>query len=86
MTNNTFFYWAQLKHAISQRWKQKVFDHSDNNENDLCQNHHVIKGATILPLGKLSSKEIYLILISNIVNKPTSNIYFEKLFENTTPD
>ena len=36
--------------------------------------------------GKLSSEEIYLILISNTVNKPTSNIYFEKLFENTTLD
>ena len=63
-----------------------IFDYNDNNENDLCQNHHVIKGARILPLDKLSSKEIYSILISNIVNKPTSNIYFEKLFENTTLD
>ena len=27
--------------------------------------------------------KIYSILISNIVNKPTSSIYFEKLFENT---
>ena len=35
---------------------------------------------------KLSSEEIYLIIISNTVNKPTSNIYFEKLFENTTLD
>ena len=30
--------------------------------------------------------EIYSIFISNIVNKPTSNIYFEKVFENTTLD
>ena len=62
------------------------FDYSDINENDFCQNNHVIKGARILPLDKLFSKEIYSILISNIVNKPTSNIYFEKLFENTTLD
>ena len=60
------------------------FDHNDINENDLCQNHHVIKGARILPLDKLSSKEIYSILISDILNKPTSNIYFEKLLENIT--
>ena len=63
-----------------------IFDCNDINENDLCQNHHVIKEARFLPLDKLSSKEIYSILISNIVNKPTSNIYFEKLFENTTLD
>ena len=81
-----FFQWAQLKHAIPPRWKQISFDYSDINENDLRQNHHVIKGARILPLDKLSSKEIYSILISNIVNKTTPNIYFEKLFENTTLD
>ena len=66
--------------------KKKYFDYSNINENNLCQNHHVIKGVRTLPLDKLSSKEIYSILISNIVNKPTSNIYFEKLFENTTLD
>ena len=66
--------------------KKNFFDYSNINENNLCQNHHVIKGVRTLPLDKLSSKEIYSILISNIVNKPTSNIYFEKLFENTTLD
>ena len=86
LKNNMFFQWAQLKHAIPPGWKKIIFDYNDINENDLCQNHHVIKGARILPLDKLSSKEIYSILISNIVNKPTSNIYFEKLFENTTLD
>ena len=58
----------------------------DINENNLCQNHHVIKRARILPLDKLSSKETHSILISNILNKSTSNIYFEKLFENATLD
>ena len=35
---------------------------------------------------KLSSEEICLILLLNKVNKPTSNIYFEKLFENINFD
>ena len=81
-----FFQWAQLKHAIPPRWKNIIFDYNDINENDLCQNHHVVKRARILPLDKLSSKEIYSILISNNIRKPISNIYFEKLFENTTLD
>ena len=81
-----FFQWAKLKHAVPLRWEKIIFDYKDINENDLCQNHHVIKAARILPLVKLSPKEIYSILISNILNKPTSNIYFEKLFENTTLD
>ena len=75
-----------MKHAIPPKWKQITFDYSDINENHLCQNHHVIKGTRSLPIDKLSSKEIYSILISNTVNKPTSNIYFEKLFENTSLD
>ena len=53
-----FFQWAQLKHPIPPRWKQIIFYYSDINDNDLCQNHHVIKGARILPPDKLSSKEI----------------------------
>ena len=52
----------------------------------MWQNHHVFTGARILTLVKLSSKEIYSILIRDVVNKPTSRIYFEKLFENTTLD
>ena len=55
-------------------------------DENLCQNHHVIKGTRILSTDKLSSEEIYSILISNIVNKPTSNIYVEKLSERTTLD
>ena len=86
MTNNRFFQQAQLKNAIPPRWKQIIFDYSDINQEDLCKNHHVIKVARILPLDKLSSKEIYSTLISNIANKRTSNIHFEKLFENTTLD
>ena len=80
------FQWAQFKHAIYPRWKKITFDYSNISKNNLCQNHHFITGTRILPLDKLSSKEIYSILIQNIVNKPTSNIYFEKLFENTTLD
>ena len=81
-----FFQWAQLKHAAPPSWKKITFDYRDINESDLCQNRHVIKGTRILPLDKLSSKEIYSILISSNVSKPTSNIYFEKLFEYTTLD
>ena len=75
-----------MKNTIPPRWKKITFDYSDINENDLCQNHHVIKGARTLPHDKLSSKEVYSILILNNVNKPPSKIYFEKLFENTTFD
>ena len=83
----TCFSVGSIETCNSYEMEKKIFfDYSDTNENDLCQNRRVIKGAWILPLDKLSSEEIYSILISNIVNKPTSNIFFEKLFGNTTLD
>ena len=60
----------------------QICNFSDIDEKNLYQNHYVIKEAEILSTKNLSSKKIYSILISNIVNKPTPNIYFEKLFEN----
>ena len=71
---------------IPARWKTLISNYSDTDEENVCQNHHVIKGARIFSADELSSKEINSILISNIVNKPTSNTYLEKLFENTTID
>ena len=62
----------------------QICNFSDIDEKNLYQNHYVIKGAGILSTKNLSSKKIYSILISSIVNKPTPNIYFEKLFENHT--
>ena len=65
LTNNIFS-WAQLKHATPARWKELIIKYSDVKENNVYQNHHVIKQTNILPLKKLSSKKIYtLFLISN---------------------
>ena len=55
-----------------------ISNYSDTGEKNLSENHHVIKEARPLSTDKLSCKEIYSILISNIIKKPTSNIYFEK--------
>ena len=46
---------------------------------NLYQNNHVIKVAKITQTDNLSSNKTYSILISNIVNKPTSNILFRKI-------
>ena len=48
----------------------------------LIHDHHLIKRARILTLEKLSSKELYSILITKLTNKPSSNVYFEKIFPN----
>ena len=74
-----FFQWDQQNHRILTRWKTLISNYSDIDKKNLYQNHHVIKGIRILSTDKLSSTEIYLILISSIAHKPTANIYFEKL-------
>ena len=63
--------------------KTLISNDSDIDKKNLYQKHHVIRN---LSTDKLSSKEIYSILISNIINKTTWNINFEKLFENTILD
>ena len=73
LTNDVFFQWAQLKHAVLVRRDKLNFDYSDIDENDLYQNHHVIKGARILSLHKLSCNKIYSILIWNNVKKKQKN-------------
>ena len=66
-----FFQWAQLKHVILAMWKTLISNYSGIDEKSLYQKQYIIKGARILFIDKLSSKEIYLILFSNIVNKRT---------------
>ena len=52
----------------------------------LSNDYHLIKEARMLTLEKLSSKECYSILITKFANKPSSNVYFEKIFPNMKLD
>ena len=70
--------YSQRGILINERWETVISKYSDINQKNLYQNHQVINGARILPTGKLSTKEIYSILIAKIVKKTTSRIFFEK--------
>ena len=52
----------------------------------IIHDHHLIKGSRVLTLDKLTSSEIYSILILKVQNKPSSNIYFENLFNDYNID
>ena len=41
------FQWAQLEHSITTRWKILFSNYSVIDEENFCQNHHVVKGARI---------------------------------------
>ena len=49
-------------------------------------NHHLIKCNILLSLEKLNSKELYLIQLTRDFCKPTSQIYFEKHFNDCVLD
>ena len=65
LMNDMFFQWAQLKHAAPTRSKTLIYNYSNIDEENLSQNHHVIIVARVLSTSKLSSKEIYSIIIKH---------------------
>ena len=84
--NETYFQCLQPKHNTSQMWKTNTEQNLGNVRNLLIQDHHLIKGARILTLEKLSSEELYSMLITKVIDKPSSNVYFENVFPNTKFD
>ena len=82
-TTDTYFLWLQRKHAITHQLKTIIKQNPGNDSNVLIQDYHLIKGALILTIEKLSFREFYSILITKFTNKPSSNVYFQKIgFEN----
>ena len=59
---------------------------SDAKKNIIIHGHHLIKGSRILIFEKLTSKELYQILISSRTNKITPFMRFETLFNANNVD
>ena len=74
------FQWLQLIDSILQRWKIIIKENYENAINLIIHDHHLVKGSRVITLDKLTSIEIYSILISRAQDKPSSNIYFENLY------
>ena len=75
----------QLIHSIPQKWKNTI-NNNRISENLLFLNHHLIKCNILLSLEKLNSKELYWIQLTRDFCKPTSQIYFEKHFNDCVLD
>ena len=58
----------------------------ENAINRIIHDHHLVKGSRVITLDKLTSTELYSILISKTQNKPSSNIYFENLYNDYNID
>ena len=76
----------QLTSAIPEGLKFIIKETHKSTTNLIIHDHHIIKSSIISTLEKLSSTEIYAILISKVQNKPSSNFYFESLFDDNDID
>ena len=77
---NSYFQWVQLIDSIPEKWKFIIKKNDEVAANLTTHDHHLIKGSRVITLDKLTSTEIYSILTVKVQNKPSSNIYFENLF------
>ena len=81
LSNDIYFQWMQIINAIPKQWKEKLLEQTSGNPNNIVfKEHHIIKNSRIVSLNKLISKEIYNYLITEKFDKPTSQKYFENLF------
>ena len=75
--------------AINRLYSRKIEIYYQNYENTtdlIIDDHNLSKGSRVLTLDELTSIEIYSILISKAQNKPSSNIYFENLYNDFNID
>ena len=60
---------------------EKIAQNNINNNGSVTiKDDHNIRRTRIFSINKLTVRKLYSTLISNIENKPTSQIYFEKMF------
>ena len=76
------FKWIRLIHATPKSWKESLAFDNGNSNNLFIQDHHLLKKHQISCLPKLNSKELYLMQIVLEYKKPTSQVYFENIFNN----
>ena len=64
-------------------WKDTILKDKGNAKNLVIFDHHIVRKSQICSLNKLTSKELYLILVDANTVKPTAQDYFENLFESS---
>ena len=76
-------YWLQITNALPKSWKDIILKDKVNAKNLVIFDHHIVRKSQICSLNKLTSKELYLILVDANTVKPTAQDYFENLFESS---
>ena len=80
LNSSSYFQWLQLINSIPGKWKLSIKQSSSDSKSLIIHDHYLIEGSRTLILEKLTSKELYQILISNRTNKIKSVMYSEIKF------
>ena len=78
LNHKFYFQWLQLTDAIPKAWKNNVQNNINNNDSLTIKDYHIMQRTRIVSINKLTARELHSTFMSNIENKPTSQIYFEK--------
>ena len=83
LTDKEKFLWLQLVHAIPKLWLETLKKDFGLSVNLAIYDHNPIKNCQLYTLDKLVSKELYNISLCSMYEKPTTQIYHEKLLKTT---
>ena len=65
------------------RWKDIILKDKENAKKLIIFDHHIARKSQICSLNKLTSKQLYFILVDANTIKPTTQDYVENLFESS---
>ena len=82
LSKNSHFYWIQLNNVFAKAWKENLYKGYKNFHDLTFSGHHIVKKNPVYSLIKCNNKELYSLKISLKGSKTTSQVYFEKRFQN----
>ena len=84
-SNIANFKWQQLIYAMPPFWKE-IIKETDNADNLLLPNHHLIKKNTLISIEKLNPRQLYSLLVYTHSYISTSQKYFNELLKTDSLD
>ena len=80
LQNKDQFCWLQLINAIPEMWRKCIKQTSENTSFLVVKDHHLLRGSRTIILEKLSSKELYSLLISAIDHQAVLQKYLDIIY------
>ena len=74
-------YWLEIIDALPKTWKNVILKEKGNTKYLVTVDHHILRISQIWSVIKLTSKELYLILVDANTIKLTAKDYFKNIFE-----